>query len=192
MKKSILILAAAGLVTFVSSQSIAQVQDTTAKDTAAATTTTQDTTAAAATGDVVTAISKSGYNTVLGTAIKTAGLESTLQGAGPFTVFAPADEAFTGGKADSLTKDKAQLGKVLQYHVVKGKFTKDDIVKALTTGKGKTELPTVGGGKLKLQVNAQSQLEIVDTKGTIAQVSVFDLQGTNGVVHVINNVLSPQ
>lgn len=197
MKKSILILAAAGAFTFATTQSNAQVQDTTKKDSAS--TTTQDTAAAAtgtsatatASGDVVTAITKSGYNTVLGTAIKTAGLESTLKGAGPFTVFAPADEAFAGGKAEALTKDKAKLGKVLQYHVVKGKFTKDEIVKALTTGKGKTELPTVDGSKLTLKVNDQSQLEISDAQGNTAQVSVFDIPGTNGVVHVINNVLTP-
>ncbi len=148
---------------------------------------------AAATGNVIQAISQSGYNTILAGAIKTAGLESTLEDSGPYTVFAPSDQAFTNGsKADSLLKDPAKLAPVLRNQIVKGQYTKADIIKALTAGKGVATLTTIDGGTLTLKVNANKNLELSDTAGNTALVTVFDLQGTNGVAHVINNVLLAQ
>lgn len=185
MKEIKRIVLSAALLTMTSVSAIyAQTTDSTA--TQSANTTQQP----AASGDVLQAISQSGYNTMFRTSIKTAGLESTLTGAGPYTVFAPSDQAFTAGsKADSLLKDPAKLTPVLRGHVVNGKYTKDDIIKALTAGKGTATMTTIDGGTLTLKVNASKNLELSDSAGNTALVTVFDLQGTNGVAHVINNVL---
>ena len=148
---------------------------------------------AAPTGDVVQAISTSGYNASLTTAIKTAGLDQTLKGAGPFTVFAPSDQAFVAVPAgDSLLTQQAKLAKTLKHHVVVGQYTKDDIIKALTVGRGSTTLKTIDGDVLTLKVNASKNLELSDASGNTALVTVFDIKGTNGTAHVINNVLVPK
>lgn len=145
---------------------------------------------AAASGTVLQAISASGYNTMLSNVIKTAGLESTLTGAGPYTVFAPSDQAFTGlTAADSLLKDPSKLTPLIRHHIVSGTYTKDDIIKALTVGKGSTTLKTIDGSTLTLKVNASKNLELSDPEGHTALVTVFDLKGTNGVAHVINGIL---
>ena len=188
MKKLILVFVA----TFVISsglKSYAQETDTTNRDTS-----NQTGTQSQASGDILQAISATGYNALLATAIKTAGLESTLQGSGPFTVFAPSDQGFTDAKVavDSLMKDQQKLGTVLRNHVVQGRYTKNDIIKALSAGKGKTTLTTIDGNTLTLQVNANKNLELSDAAGNTALVTVFDQQATNGVVHVINNVLMPK
>lgn len=178
------------LATIATTSIFAQTQDSTAGNSSTAAATSQP---ASASGDVTQAIAQSGYNSMITAAIKTAGLESTLHGAGPFTVFAPADQAFTAGsKADSLLKDPAKLTPVLRNHIVTGKYTKDDIIKALTAGRGTTTLTTIDGAKLTLKVNASKNLELSDAAGNTALVTVFDLNGSNGVAHVINNVLLPQ
>src|SRR5690606_7024216 len=129
----------------------------------------------------------------LATAIKTTGLESTLKGAGPFTVFAPSDQAFAAVPAgDSLLTQQPKLTATLKNHIVAGKYTKDDIIKALTAGKGVATLNTIEGGKVTLKVNENKNLELSDAFGNKALVTVFDVEGTNGTVHVINNVLVPK
>ena len=169
----------------------AQTTDSTARSTDQ--TQSNTTTQPAATGDVVSAISQSGYNTTLTAAIKSAGLETTLAGSGPYTVFAPSDQAFSAGsKGDSLLKDQAQLSNAIRGHIVSGKYSKDDIIKALTDGKGTATLNTIDGKKLTLKVNASKNLELSDEAGNTALVTVFDLQGSNGVAHVINGVLAPK
>jgi uncharacterized surface protein with fasciclin (FAS1) repeats len=208
MKKPIFVIALA-LTAFVTSQTIAQTTDSATTKTDTARSSTQTTTSSATgtgagsstntsasgtgttgMGDVVSAISKTGYNATFGTAIKTAGLESALQGAGPYTIFAPSDQALTtASAAASWLNDKAKLETVLKSHVVSGKYTKDDIIKALSAGKGKATLNTIDGGTVTLKVNANKNLELSDTKGNSALVTVFDQQATNGVVHVINGVL---
>ncbi|EOR96576.1 hypothetical protein ADIARSV_0207 [Arcticibacter svalbardensis MN12-7] len=165
----------------------------TSTSTGTSSTGTTTTGAAAATGDIVQAISTSGYNASLTTAIKTAGLDQTLKGAGPFTIFAPSDQAFVAVPAgDSLLTQQAKLTKTLKHHVVAGTYTKDDIIKALTVGKGSTTLKTIEGDVLTLKVNESKNLELSDASGNKALVTVFDIKGTNGTAHVINNVLVPK
>ncbi len=187
MKEIKKIVLSAALLTMTSVSAIyAQTQTTDSAATQSAAATQQP----AASGDVLQAISQSGYNTIFRTSITTAGLESTLTGAGPYTVFAPSDQAFSAGsKADSLLKDPTKLTPVLRGHIVNGKYTKDDIIKALTAGKGTATMTTIDGGTLTLKVNASKNLELSDSAGNTALVTVFDLQGANGVGHVINNVL---
>lgn len=185
MKKVMLSAAFAALIGLATTQ--AQTTDSTQ------TNTTAQPTQAAPSGDVIQAIGASGYNASLATAIKTTGLESTLKGAGPFTVFAPSDQAFAAVPAgDSLLTQQPKLTAALKNHIVSGKYSKDDIIKALTAGKGVATLNTIEGGKVTLKVNENKNLELSDAFGNKALVTVFDVEGTNGTVHVINNVLIPK
>ncbi|WP_295712952.1 fasciclin domain-containing protein [Mucilaginibacter sp.] len=193
MKKSVLIAVASLAIGFLSNNAIAQTQqqDTTAK---AAPATTQAATAASS-GDVVGVLATTTDFAPLALAVKTADLEATLKGPGPFTIFAPNDVAFSKvpkPTMDDLTKDHAKLAKLLKYHVVAGKYTKADIIKALSAGKGKASLKTIDGEVLNLSVNDKSNLQIVDAKGNAAQVISFDTMASNGVVHGLNGVLMPQ
>ncbi|MGV3705991.1 MAG: fasciclin domain-containing protein [Arcticibacter sp.] len=187
MKKIMLSAAFAALIGLATTQ--AQTTDSTSNSNAA----TASTQKVAPSGDVTQAIASSGYNASLATAIKNAGLESTLKGAGPFTVFAPSDQAFASVPAgDSLLTQQPKLAATLKNHIVNGKYSKDDIIKALTAGKGVATLNTIDGSTVTLKVNENKNLELSDAAGNKALVTVFDVEGTNGTVHVINNVLVPK
>jgi uncharacterized surface protein with fasciclin (FAS1) repeats len=128
---------------------------------------------------VDTAVSAGQFNT-LAKALTEAGLVETLKGAGPFTVFAPTDEAFAklpAGTLEALLKDKAKLTAVLTYHVVPGKVTAADVVKL-------TEAKTVQGQSIK--INAADGVMVND-----ARVVKADIMASNGVIHVIDKVILP-
>ena len=134
-------------------------------------------------------------HTTLVAAVKAAGLVDTLSGAGPFTVFAPTNEAFAklpAGTVDGLLKPemKSTLTKVLTYHVVAGKWDAKSIMKAIKDNKGTYEIKTVSGGKLWASMNGK-HLELKDEKGGKAWVTIADVFQSNGVIHVINAVLMP-
>jgi uncharacterized surface protein with fasciclin (FAS1) repeats len=192
MKKSVLIAVAALGIGFLSNNVMAQTQQTDTTKAAPASTTAAP---SAASGDVVGVLSSTTDFAPLALAVKTANLEPELKGPGPFTVFAPNDVAFSKvpkPTMDDLTKDQGKLAKVLKYHVVAGKYTKADIIKALTAGKGKAVLKTIDGDNLTLSVNDKSNLQIVDAKGNAALVVSFDTMASNGVIHGLNGVLTPQ
>ena len=135
-------------------------------------------------------------HTTLVTAVKAADLVTTLQGSGPFTVFAPTNEAFgklPKGTVESLLKpeSKATLTKILTYHVVSGKLNAADVLKAIKDGKGMVTLTTVSGGKLTAALK-DGKVVLKDEKGGISTVTTTDLNAGNGVVHVINTVLMPK
>jgi uncharacterized surface protein with fasciclin (FAS1) repeats len=128
-------------------------------------------------------------------AVKAAGLVETLEGPGPFTVFAPTNEAFNklpAGTVDNLVKpeNKATLTKILTYHVVSGKVTAADLMKQIKAGNGTAELTTVEGGKLWAMMNGDQML-LKDEKGGMATVTIADVFQSNGVIHVIDTVLMP-
>jgi uncharacterized surface protein with fasciclin (FAS1) repeats len=135
-------------------------------------------------------------HTTLVAAVKAAGLVETLSGAGPFTVFAPTNEAFDmlpKGTVDNLVKpeNKTMLTGILTYHVVSGKLSSQDLMKMIKDGKGTAELTTVAGGKLWV-MNKGGKLWIKDEKGTTAEITIKDVNQSNGVIHVINKVLLPK
>jgi uncharacterized surface protein with fasciclin (FAS1) repeats len=135
-------------------------------------------------------------HTTLVAAVKAAGLVDTLEGAGPFTVFAPTNEAFArlpAGTVDTLLKpeNKAMLTSVLTYHVVAGKMSAADLKAAVMKGDGKTTLKTVQGGTLTVMAKGK-HLEVVDEKGDTARITIADVNQSNGVIHVINTVLLPK
>jgi len=146
--------------------------------------------------DVVDIAIGSADHTTLVAAVKAADLVTTLKGKGPFTVFAPTNAAFNklpAGTVESLLKpeNKAQLAKILTYHVVSGNLDAAAVVAAIKSGNGKAVLTTVSGGKLTASMD-MGKVKLTDESGNSAFVTAADLKGTNGVVHVIDGVVLPK
>ena len=144
---------------------------------------------------IVENASKSADHTTLVAAVKAAGLVETLSGAGPFTVFAPTNTAFAklpAGTVDGLLKPaaKADLAKVLTYHVVSGTMTAEQIAAAIKAGNGKAVLTTVQGDKLTATASGAT-VTLTDAKGGKSIVTMADVMQSNGVVHVVDTVLMP-
>ena len=134
-------------------------------------------------------------HTTLVAAVKAAGLVETLQGAGPFTVFAPTNAAFDKlpkGTVETLVKpeNKGTLTTVLTYHVVAGKYNAKDIAKLIKAGNGKANLKTVQGGILTASMEGK-KLMLTDAKGGKSYVTIADVNQSNGVIHVIDTVVMP-
>lgn len=134
-------------------------------------------------------------HTTLVAAVKAAGLVETLEGPGPFTVFAPTNEAFQklpAGTVETLVKpeNKATLTKILTYHVVAGRLSAADLMAKVKAGNGKAELTTVEGGKLTVMQKGK-KLYLVDEKGGKSWITISDVFQSNGVIHVVNTVLMP-
>lgn len=135
-------------------------------------------------------------HTTLVAAVKAAGLVETLQGKGPFTVFAPTNAAFDKlpmGTVDTLLKmeNKKMLQTILTYHVVAGKMSAADIDKAIKMGNGKATMKTVSGGTLTAWMKGK-KVYITDEKGGMSEVTITDVNQSNGVIHVVNAVLLPK
>ncbi|MCJ8210585.1 fasciclin domain-containing protein [Mucilaginibacter sp. RS28] len=195
MKKSLLIVAASVSVCFTALNASAQTAQDTTKKTTTTTTTTTTTPAVNATQDLSVLLASSSDFSMAAGAVKAAGLETALQAAGPYTIFAPNNAAFSKipqGKLDSLMKDPAKLTSVLKGHVVVGHYTKAEIIKALTAGKGKATVTTIDGQTLTLSVSPNKTLQITNAAGNSAEVSLYDLMATNGVINGINGVLLPK
>jgi len=134
-------------------------------------------------------------HTTLVAAVKAAGLVETLASAGPFTVFAPTNSAFNmlpAGTVETLVKpeNKAMLTGILTYHVVSGKLSSKDLKRMIKAGNGTAELNTVAGGKLFIMRKGGTYM-LKDAKGGMAQITIKDVNQSNGVIHVINKVLMP-
>ena len=145
--------------------------------------------------DIVDNAVNSKDHTTLVAAVKAAGLVDTLKSPGPFTVFAPTNEAFAAlpaGTVDTLLKpeNKATLVKVLTYHVVAGKMDAATLMAAIKAGGGKAMLKTVAGGSLWASMSGDHVM-ITDEKGDVATVTIADVIQSNGVIHVIDKVLLP-
>ena len=147
------------------------------------------------TKDIVDNAVNSADHTTLVAAVKAAGLVDTLKSAGPFTVFAPTNDAFgklPAGTVETLVKpeNKATLTKILTYHVVAGNMDSKAIAKAIKKGKGKATLKTVSGGTLTAMMVGKD-LILTDEKGGMSKVTIANVKQSNGVIHVIDTVLLP-
>jgi uncharacterized surface protein with fasciclin (FAS1) repeats len=136
-------------------------------------------------------------HTTLVAAVKAAGLVDTLQSKGPFTVFAPVNAAFAAlpaGTVETLLKpeNKMALTGVLTYHVVAGRLTYNDLRNQVKAGGGKATLKTVAGGMLWAEMNGPVNITIKDATGATANISVYDVIQSNGVIHSIDRVLMPK
>jgi uncharacterized surface protein with fasciclin (FAS1) repeats len=135
-------------------------------------------------------------HTTLVAAVKAAGLVETLMGAGPFTVFAPVNDAFAAlpaGTVETLLKpeNKDKLTKILACHVVAANAMAADVAKMAMADGGMHEVTTVGGCKLKLSVK-DNVVMVTDESGGTAKVTIGDVKQSNGVIHVIDKVLLPK
>ncbi len=135
-------------------------------------------------------------HTTLVAAVKAAGLVETLEGAGPFTVFAPTNEAFNklpAGTVDNLLKpeNKDKLTAILTYHVISGKIDSKSLMDMIMKNGGKYSAATVQGGSLTFMMKGKN-IEVMDESGNTAKVTIKDVYQSNGVIHVIDTVLLPK
>ncbi|NDQ57123.1 MAG: fasciclin domain-containing protein [Acidipila sp.] len=147
------------------------------------------------TKDIVDNAVNSADHTTLVAAVKAAGLVDTLKSAGPFTVFAPTNEAFAklpAGTVDTLLKpeNKAMLSKILTYHVVAGRLSASDIKKMIKAGNGSAKLMTVSGGTLTAGMQGKN-IVLTDEKGGTSTVTIANVFQSNGVIHVVDSVVLP-
>ncbi len=145
--------------------------------------------------DIVDNAVNSRDHTTLVAAVKAAGLVDTLKGPGPFTVFAPTNEAFAelpAGTVDTLLKpeNKATLTKVLTYHVVAGNLDAAALTQQIQAGGGSAKLKTVEGDSLTARRDGD-KVTLTDDKGNVADVTIADVRQSNGIIHVIDKVLMP-
>ena len=141
------------------------------------------------------AVSNDAFSTLV-TALKAADLVSALQGDGPFTVFAPTNDAFA--KIDSKTlnsllqpKNKKALANILTYHVIPSKLMAKDVVAALKKGKGKVEVKALNGQTLTV-IQKDGKIWLKDQNGNYSEIVKTDVAGSNGVIHIINSVVMPK
>lgn len=149
------------------------------------------------TKDIIDNAVNSKDHTTLVAAVKAAGLIETLKGKGPFTVFAPTNDAFENlpaGTVETLLKpeNKNTLTTVLTYHVVAGRMDFNSIAKEIKARKGTATLKTVSGGNLWAKMNGEHNITVKDEKGNVANISTYDVYQSNGVIHVVDKVLLPK
>ncbi|HEX8363495.1 MAG TPA: fasciclin domain-containing protein [Longimicrobium sp.] len=149
------------------------------------------------TRDIVDNAVNSADHTTLVAAVKAADLVQTLKGRGPFTVFAPVNDAFENlpeGTVATLLRpeSKAALTKVLTYHVVPGRHTAADLMRMIRAGRGSATLRTASGGTLTAMMNGPMNVVVRDESGNVANVTTYDVMQSNGVIHVVNKVLLPR
>ncbi len=147
--------------------------------------------------DIVDNAVNSADHTTLVAAVKAAGLVDTLKGKGPFTVFAPTNEAFKllpESAVESLMKpeNKDKLTAVLTYHVVPGNVDYKSLRKMIKSGNGTASLKTVQGETLTAMMNGDESIALKDAQGNVANISIYDVRQSNGIIHVIDHVLMPK
>ena len=141
------------------------------------------------------AVGNENFSTLV-TALKAADLVTALQGDGPFTVFAPTNDAFAkidAATLNSLLEEKNQkaLANILTYHVVAGNLTASDVVAALKKGNGKVELTALNGQVLTV-MSKDDKIWLKDVNGNYSEITATDVKGSNGVIHVIDTVVMPK
>ncbi len=144
---------------------------------------------------VEVAIGNEDFSTLV-TALKAADLVSALQGDGPFTVFAPTNDAFAKIDAETLNslleeKNQKALANTLTYHVISGKISATDVVAALKKGNGTVELTALNGQVLSV-MDKDGKIWLKDSNGNFSEIIATDVMGSNGVIHVINTVVMPK
>ena len=144
---------------------------------------------------VETAVSNDSFSTLV-TAVQAADLVDALSSDGPFTVFAPTNDAFNNlpdGTLSTLLQPENQepLQSILTYHVVAGQFMAEDVVQAINDNGGQFTVETLQGGELTLKL-WEGNVYVKDTSGNKAQIIITDVETSNGVIHAINNVVLPE
>jgi uncharacterized surface protein with fasciclin (FAS1) repeats len=151
----------------------------------------------AASGTILQVLAATPDRSTLALLVTTAGLNTDLAGPGPFTVFAPSDEAFSrmpAGALDTLSQpaNKPTLATILKYHVVPGKLTAEQLKAQITAGNGTATLTTLAGQPLTAQIGPNGNIMLTDVNGQKAYVDKADVNATNGVVHLTNGINVPK
>ena len=133
-------------------------------------------------------ISVSPDHTVLTAAMKNSGLSDALKADGQFTVFAPTNKALP---AQLLSRDKAQLARLMGYLVVPGKYDSQTLLRVIGEGGGQAKLRTLEGGVLLARMNGPTNIVLMDEKGDVADIAIYDVYDKNGVMHVVDHMLEP-
>jgi uncharacterized surface protein with fasciclin (FAS1) repeats len=146
--------------------------------------------------NILVNLSSSPNFSTLVSAIKTANLDDIFGGNGPITVFAPVNKAFdklAPGQLDTLRQPahKTELVNLLTYHAVAGRITSKDIEKQIIAGNGQATFTTLSGGVLTAKINENRNIVLTDENGGQSVISRFDIQQSNGILHVITSVLIP-
>jgi len=141
------------------------------------------------------AVSNKDFSTLV-TALKAADLVGALSGEGPFTVFAPNNDAFSkidaGTLGDLLKPENVKaLSNILTYHVVSGKLMASDVVNALKSGNGKVDLTALNGQTITA-ISKGGKIYLEDSQGNMSEIIATDVAGSNGVIHVISSVVMPE
>jgi len=147
--------------------------------------------------DIIDNAVNSADHTTLVAAVKAADLVATLKSEGPFTVFAPTNDAFENlpeGTVATLLQpaNKGALTSVLTYHVVPGRLDAKELMKLIKKGNGTAELTTANGGKLWAMMNGDMNVIIKDGSGNVAHISTYNVYQSNGIIHVIDRVVLPK
>ena len=140
------------------------------------------------------AVGNEDFSTLV-TALKAADLVGALQGDGPFTVFAPTNDAFAKIDSNTLSslleaKNQKALANILTYHVISGKLTATDVVSALESGNGSFDLTALNGQVINV-MQKDGKIWLKDLNGNYSEIVATDVMGSNGVIHVINTVVMP-
>ena len=200
-KTNLMIAAASGMVFAASASAQTAPVETTATSTAqtapAAPAAVPAAPTAAPTTTIAAALPKLPNRATLTKLVTAAKLQATLAGPGPYTVFAPSDEAFTrlpAGALDTLLKPESAptLATIIKYHVVAGAITSEQLKAKITAGGGKATLTTLAGQPLIASVGPNGNIELTDTAGIKAYVDTADIKETNGVVHLTNGMSVPK
>ncbi len=139
--------------------------------------------------DIADNIANSPEHTTLVRDLKESGVEGLLKGKGPYTVFAPTNAAFA---ASGSTSDKAQLTRLMDYHIVRGRLDSKTLLRLIGEGGGQAKLKTVEGGTLVAMLNGPTNIALVDAKGGVADITIYDVYQSNGVMQVIDKVVRPE
>jgi uncharacterized surface protein with fasciclin (FAS1) repeats len=126
--------------------------------------------------------------------LRAAGLADTLKGKGPYTVFAPTNEAYAAlphGMVASLLQNRAAAAKSVGYLVVKGRYDSQALLKLINENGGEAKLVTLEGGLLVATLNGPTNIALMDQKGNVADIAIYDIYQSNGVIQVIDKVVSP-
>ena len=156
-----------------------------------------DGTAMVSSNDIIENMTLSKEYTVLINAIDEAGLTETFKSKGPITVFAPTNQAFDklpAGQLDTLLKPshKLDLNYLLTYHAIAGRVTARDIAKKINSNNGLATYTTIAGSKLTARIDTNRNIVLVDENGGESIISKFDIQQSNGLLHIVNSVLVPK
>ena len=147
--------------------------------------------------DIIENITQSKEYTTLVSVIENAGLTETFKSKGPITVFAPTNEAFDklpAGALDTLLKPrhKLDLSYLLTYHAIAGRLTARDIARKINANNGEAIFTTIAGSKLTAKIDANRNIVLVDESGNESVISRFDIQQSNGILHIVTSVLVPK